>query len=98
MTPEVVAYNDGRLVSQMEQEHPVIPDDIDDASPGSMDAAEADSVSQDAQGVSQAVIDLKAAKQDLTELNQGKSGLENLLKQILTKLKEMAAELTSTEK
>ena len=85
MTPELVATNEARLASQVEQ-HPVIPDDIDDGTPVSMLAPDADSVGQDAQGLSRAVIDLKAAKQDLAELNQDTSGLENLLKQILTKI------------
>ena len=74
------------MEAKSKQEQPVNPDVIDDGIPGSMGADSTDSVSQDAQGLSQAVIDLKAAKQDLTELNQDKSGLENLLKQILTKI------------
>ena len=66
----------------------MIPDIVafKNAKSASQAAEDTSVVSQDAQGLSQAVIDLKAAKQDLTELNKDKSGLETLLKQILTKV------------
>ena len=52
----------------------------------------------DASQNSETVVNLQDAQQDLTQLQEGKTGLKDLLKQVLEKVEEMAKELEETEK